>query len=147
MIPGGTIMTRLFAVFVLIICSVLPLKAQEVAPGDRVAIENTISQQLQAFAAENGAAAFEFAAPIIKQSFGTPENFMAMVKRGYEPVYRNKSHQFGALEISQLGPAQHVTLLSADGRQYEAVYTMQLQPDGTWKISGCYLKEVPGVGA
>jgi hypothetical protein len=140
-------MIRILATVLLLLVGAVAVRSQDVAPADKAAIEGIISQQLQAFAAGNGAAAFEFAAPIIKQTFGTPENFMDMVKRGYQPVYRNKSHAFGKIENSQLGPAQHVTLTDANGKQYEAVYTMQLQPDGTWKISGCYIKEVPSVGA
>jgi hypothetical protein len=38
-----------------------------------------------------------------------------------------------------------VFLVGPDGKSYVAVYTFQRQPDGSWRISGCYL--VPDEGA
>ena len=33
------------------------------------------------------------------------------------------------------------------GKRYEAVYAMQQQPDGSWKIAGVQMVEIPGVDA
>ena len=38
-------------------------------------------------------------------------------------------------------------ILGPDGQNYEAVYTMERQPDGTWRINGCYLVKKPGLSA
>ena len=54
---------------------------------DDLAIRQTIAAQVAAFAAEDGAAAFRFAAPELQAQFETPEYFMAMIKAHYRPVY------------------------------------------------------------
>jgi ketosteroid isomerase-like protein len=139
---------RILAAFVLAFFLTTASHAESPAASDQKAIEQVISDQLAAFAADNGPNAFEFAAPIIKGMFGGPDNFMAMVKKGYQPIYRNKSHEFGEFTVDATGrPAQHVTITSANGKSYSAVYTMEQQPDGHWKISGCYLAEIPSVDA
>lgn len=38
-------------------------------------------------------------------------------------------------------------LTALDGKRYEALYTMERQPDGAWKIAGCVLIAIPGLDA
>ena len=42
-------------------------------------------------------------------------------------------------------PIQEVYVTGQDGMAVLAVYTMQQQPDGAWKINGCSLYPVPDV--
>ena len=44
-------------------------------------------------------------------------------------------------------PAQKMLVVGPDGKTYEALYSMEKQPDGTWRISGCTLLEIPGLDA
>lgn len=119
--------------------------AQEI---DRPAIEQTIKSQLEAFRADDGATAYGFASPMIKRIFPTVETFMAMVKRGYPQVYRPQQYKFGEIKQGPAGfPEQHVMIVGPDGKTYEAIYTMQRQPDGSWKINGCSIVELPGLEA
>ena len=141
-------MFRILVVLVLLFATSLPAATEAPAASDRAAFESVITQQLEAFRADDGARAYSYAAPNIRQIFPTSEIFMAMVKRGYLPVYRAQGHRFGATVTDSLGqPAQRVTLTGPDGKLYEALYSMQRQPDGTWRISGCTLLEVPGLDA
>ena len=81
-----------------------------------------------------------FAAPGIKRIFPTLESFMGMVTNGYQPVQKPKSFAFGTAE--QPSPStviQRVQLVGPDGKDYEAVYTLELQPDGTFLITGVSL--------
>lgn len=111
-------------------------------------LQGIIEQQLQAFAKDDAVGAYGFAAPLIQQYFPTTEDFMAMVKKGYQPVYRNTAHKYGETFVDAAGrPSQKVIISATDGKTYEATYTFEQQPDGSWKISGCYLAEVPGVNA
>ncbi|MBI2719219.1 MAG: DUF4864 domain-containing protein [Rhizobiales bacterium] len=115
---------------------------------DRPAIEAVIAAQIDAFRADDEATAYGFAAPTIKQIFPTATVFMDMVRKGYPQVYRPRSYRFGALVQDPQGrPVLRVTIVGPDGRTYEAVYTMEHQPDGTWKINGCTIVQVPGVDA
>jgi len=62
-----------------------------------------------------------------------------MVQRGYAPVYRHKSFVFGESRIEGGKIAQGVHIIDANGEPWEALYTLEQQPDGSLKITGCQL--------
>ena len=100
-----------------------------------------IDGQLKALLADDGAKAYSFAAPNVKQVFPTVDAFMNMVTNGYPPVRKPQSYAFG--QVEQTGPGsivQQVLIVGPDGKDYEAVYTLQQQPDGTFQITGCSLR-------
>jgi hypothetical protein len=141
-------MRFLMSILVALILASVPIRAETLPPEQKTVVEGVITSQLQAFSRDDAAGAYSFAAPLIQNIFPNSDTFMAMVKRGYPPVYRHESVQFGESFTDQLGrPAQRVTLTTADGKRYEAIYTMELQPDGTWKIAGCTLTEVQPLDA
>ncbi len=111
-----------------------------VGDGDRVEIRAIIERQLAAFQRDDGVTAFGFASPTIRAIFGTPENFMSMVRNGYAPVYRPREVEFQDLADIDGVLTQRVLLVGPDGRVVVAHYSMQRQPDGTWRINGCVLK-------
>lgn len=122
----------------------LSLVAPARSASDQDQIKTVIESQLNAFAIDNGAEALSYAAPLVKQIFQTPEQFMAMVKQGYQPVYRNSNRIFGDVFKDGLGrPAMRVVLTGADGKRYEALYAMEKQNDGLWKIAGCVILAIP----
>jgi hypothetical protein len=105
------------------------------------AAQDVIDSQLKAFIANDGARAYSFAAPNIKQLFPTADVFMDMVGKGYAPVRQPKGYSFG--KVQEMGPTsivQQVLVTGPDGKDYEAVYTLELQPDGTYRITGCSLR-------
>lgn len=103
--------------------------------------QSTIDSQLKAFLADDGAKAYGFAAPNIQTMFPTPDVFMGMVTKGYAPVRRPESYSFGKSEqMSANRIVQQLLLTGPDGKAYEAVYTLELQPDGVWRITGCSLR-------
>lgn len=139
---------RLFLAVILALAAMAPARAGEVAAADAAEFQRIITAQIAAFNADDGAAAYGFAAPIIQKLFPTPDVFMTMVKRGYKPVYRQKSFNFTVAETKANGiPTQRVTIVDANGKVWEALYTFEKQPDGTWRISGCTLLEAPGESA
>ena len=107
------------------------------------AIRQIIENQLSAFQRDDGAEAFSYASPGIQSMFQTPEVFMDMVRQGYKPVYRPRDVQFRDLKVEGNVIVQEVHLIGPDGRSVLARYTMEQQPDGSWRISGCYLTESP----
>jgi hypothetical protein len=139
---------RLLSAFVLLLWLAPAAQAGEVSQTDAQEFQRIIAGQIAALNADDGQAAFSHASPMIQRMFQTTDNFMAMVKNGYQPVYRQKSYTFreAAERIAGL-PTQEVTILDANGKTWTAVYTMQKQPDGAWKINGCTLVEVPGADA
>jgi ketosteroid isomerase-like protein len=133
-------MARLMVMLTLGLSLVSPARAAS----DQDQIKTVIESQLNAFAIDNGAEALSYAAPLVKQIFQTPEQFMAMVKQGYQPVYRNSNRIFGDVFKDGLGrPAMRVVLTGADGKRYEALYAMEKQADGIWKIAGCVILAIP----
>lgn len=121
------------------------VSAQSVAASDQTEIQSIIQMQVDAFLANNSTTAFSFAAPSIKNMFGSETRFMNMVRQQYPQVYRPQSFEFGRLENSPTGPVQEVYITGPAGKDWLAVYTLEQQPDGSWKISGCYI--VPDNGA
>lgn len=111
--------------------------------GDGPAIRQVIASQLEAFGRDDGPGAFAFASPGIREKFRTPEIFMAMVRRDYAPVYRPREVSFRQLHASPRGPVQEVLLVGPDGRAVIALYFMEQQPDGSWKIDGVRLVRAP----
>ena len=101
--------------------------------------EAVITGQLDAFSRNDAAAAFAVAAPAIKERFHDPDAFMAMVKSSYPPVYHHKTVQFGTQtrDGDQIG--QTIVIVDNDNEVWGGVYTLELEGDGSWKISGCVL--------
>jgi len=137
------IIQRIVLAFALVAAS-LGLARAEVADADREAFRNIISSQIEAFQRDDGATAYGYASPTIQGLFPSAERFMAMVRSGYPPVYRPRSLSFGTAADTPRGPEQHVFITGPDGRNWVAIYSLQRQPDGTWRINGCRLVEDTG---
>lgn len=129
--------------FAAMIVATAPAVAQE-DPGP---IRSVIQSQLEAFLRDDGDGAWTHASPGIQQMFRDQNTFMAMVRQGYPPVYRPKDWAFGELRASPQGPEQAVRIVDGAGDTWIAIYTMERQPDGTWKISGCRLVKAPAESA
>jgi hypothetical protein len=137
-----------FAALLMMIAALLlwyPATTHADDPGE---FRRIIAEQISAFNADDGTRAFSYATPSLQQLFATPDNFMAMVKRGYQPVYRQQSYRFAETFADTAGrPAQKVIFVDQAGKVWTAVYTFERQPDGTWRISGCVLLEARGADA
>jgi hypothetical protein len=124
---------------VLLVALSIGLAASACAADDVATAQSVIRSQEQAFGRDDSAAAYSHAAPAIQGIFPDAETFMAMVRNSYAPVYRHKSFEFGEARTADGKIAQRVHILDADGVPWEALYTLELQPDGSLKITGCML--------
>ncbi|MBR1147653.1 DUF4864 domain-containing protein [Bradyrhizobium sp. AUGA SZCCT0431] len=106
---------------------------------DVAAAQSVIRAQEQAFGRDDSAAAYSHAAPSIQQIFPEADIFMQMVRQAYPPVYRHKSFEFGEARAAGGRIAQRVHIVDANGEAWEALYTLEQQPDGSFKITGCSL--------
>jgi len=104
------------------------------------AIRAIISDQMAAFRRDDAVAAFNDASPFIQGRFQQPDIFLQMVRSGYAPVYRPHEVEFRDLVAVPGGLEQRVFVMGPDGKAYLAHYQMQRQPDGSWKINGCFLE-------
>lgn len=114
----------------------------ELTNADRVAIRQTIEGQIEAFKANDADLAFSFATPMIQNRFGDSSRFVAMVKRGYRPVYRPRQFEFTDLLDVRGKPTQRLVVIGPDNDVFSAYYLMERQPDGSWRISGCILRPI-----
>jgi hypothetical protein len=124
---------------VLLLAALLSLSAPALAADDTADAQGVIRAQEQAFGHDDAAAAYSYAAPEIKQIFPEASIFMSMVQNGYAPVYRHRSFEFGEAQAAGGRIAQRVHIIDANGEAWEALYTLERQPDGSLKITGCSL--------
>jgi hypothetical protein len=130
---------RVMRVLILLAALLIGLGAPACAADDVAAAQSVIRSQEQAFGRDDSAAAYSHAAPAIQGVFPDAESFMAMVRNSYAPVYRHKSFKFGEARTTDGKIAQRVHIVDADGVPWQALYTLERQPDGSVKISGCVL--------
>jgi hypothetical protein len=119
-----------------------PAQAQ-MSDADALAIRGVIESQMVAFQKDDGASAYSFASPTIQQKFGNADIFLQMVRTGYPAVYRPRDVEFRELKLENGRLLQEVFVIGPDGNPALAIYEMQRQPDGTWRINGCWLTMAP----
>jgi Domain of unknown function (DUF4864) len=123
----------------LLFVALLAFAAPAMAADDVAAAQGVIRAQEQAFAHDDAASAYSYAAPAIQQRFQGPEIFMTMVQSAYAPVYRHRIFEFGEARTEAGWIAQRVHIIDANGEAWEALYTLEQQADGSFKITGCTL--------
>lgn len=116
-----------------------PVRAADDVTAAQANAQAVINAQVEAFGRDDAAAAYSYAAPAIQEMFPQADIFLSMVQRSYAPVYRHKSFEFGEARVADGKIAQRVHIIDADGEAWEALYTLEQQPDGSLKIIGCLL--------
>jgi len=121
-----------------------PAVSAGLSPKDQKQIIDVVQGQLNAFAKDDAAKAFSYAAPNIKRLLGSAENFLEMVRSQYEVVYRPASTIF----MQPVGEGREamlkVQMTDEDGDDWIATYTLERQKDKAWRITGCAVREATG---
>ena len=108
----------------------------------------TVERQIEAFRKDDAATAFAQAAPAIQNMFTSPDSFIEMVRKGYAAVYRARSFSIDRVEEADDDSlALGVKLQDENGVDWMALYSLEKQTDGAWRISGCRLVKAPGSSA
>lgn len=123
----------------LVMSLIIALAAPAWADDDVAAAQSAIRGQVEAISHDDGETAYGYASPRIQSLFGDPDTFMAMVRSGYAPLYRHKSFDFGEGRAEDGVIIQQAHIVDADGVPWDALYTLERQPDGSMKITGCSL--------
>lgn len=113
---------------------------QKVSKAVAARVRSVIEAQLAAFAADDAERAFSYAAPSIRELFGGAGAFIAMVRSRYPVVYRPASVDFLEPLPRQRDVLQAVRMADADGAVWIAVYVLERQRGGAWRIAGCELR-------
>jgi len=116
-----------------------PERGPTLSAKEWTAIRKVIGDQLAALKAGDGAKAMTFAAPGIQAQFGTPENFLRMVRGGYAALLEARNTQFLEGAVIEASVVQPLRLVMPDDTVLVALYEMQKQPDGQWRIAGCVI--------
>jgi len=124
---------------VLLVAALLSFALPALAADDVANAQSVIRAQEEAFRRDDAAAAYSYAAPGIRQIFPQADVFMSMVQHAYTPVYRHKSFEFGEARVTDGHIAQRVHIVDDNGEAWDALYTLEQQPDGSLKITGCSL--------
>ncbi|MCD2184429.1 DUF4864 domain-containing protein [Rhizobium sp. GN54] len=124
----------------LAVCTLLLPPAGPATADDPVlTVQKVIAAQIEAFLADDAAAAYAFASPAIRQKFPDETSFFDMVKRGYAPVYRPGNFAFGRSRVADDTVLQEVLISGSDGKDWTAVYQVVRQPDGSYRINGVHM--------
>ena len=140
-------MRALAAVFAFALWTVSATPGIALDEGERAAVQGIVRSQAEAISRDDAAGAYSFAAPAIQRMFPTPEVFLEMVRRGYAPVYRNRSFELGELRDSGGIAALAAHIVDLEGVAWDALYTLEKQDDGSWRITSCVLLKAAGQSA
>lgn len=108
-------------------------------------IQTVITQQLEAFKAQDLDAAWLHASPMIKMMFRDQTNFGAMVQRGYPMVWDNQDRRFLELRKEAGRLWQTVRVTDRNGGVHYLDYQM-IPTENGWQINGVQLAKAPDVG-
>ncbi len=104
---------------------------------DWKSIKQVIAAQRAALIAGDGEKAFGYATPAIRAQFGDADLFMAMVEVGYPALLTARYAEFLEGAVIDGLIIQPLRLVDADNVVRVALYTMEKQKNGAWRISGC----------
>jgi hypothetical protein len=107
-------------------------------------IRGVITEQFEAFKADDFAKAFTFASPALQSFFMTSENFGRMVTQGYPMVWRPADVTFLEPREEEGTFWQKVEIQDEKGKLHYLEYRMQRTQAG-WRISGVQILD--GAGA
>lgn len=140
-------MRRFVTILLLMAFGVTAVAAADLNAADAKRVRAVIQAQLAAFEVDDAARAFTFATPKLREQFGSAETFMQIVRARYPVVYRHASVAFLKPEREEGSVTQAVHFTDANGGLWLALYLMEQQGDGSWRISACQVVPAEGKAA
>ncbi|WP_029040687.1 DUF4864 domain-containing protein [Cucumibacter marinus] len=114
-------------------------------PATEAPWQASITGQIEAFRAGDGAGALSFAGAGFRAAFDDPAVFVNALSGGYSPIINSRTHSFGDFRIVGEGVAlQEVNIVGPDLKNFEALYQMRLEEEG-WRVWGVQMRAAPGV--
>ena len=104
---------------------------------DWKAIKQVIAAQRAALIAGDVDKAFDYATPALRAQFGDADTFVAMIQVGYPALLTARYTEFLEGAVIDGLIIQPLRLIDADNSVRVALYTMEKQKSGAWRISGC----------
>ena len=116
-------------------------RAETLSPPETQQVQAVVSAQLKAFSNEDADAAFAAATPEVRKSVGNPSRFLALVRGNYPMVYHPAGFAFLAPQADKDQVLQAVAIRDADDKTWLALFTLERQPDNSWRIGACIVAE------
>lgn len=113
--------------------------ATEITPADADAIRSVIRTQMAAFRAGDAERAWALSSAGIRQAFQTADRLLRVVREKYGPLATPKQVFFGEISITPDGLGQVMEVIGQDGRTHHALYIVEQDDGGVWKVNGCLL--------
>lgn len=114
-------------------------KLRTATEAERKPVMTAIEAQLKAFRADDYKEAEKYQHSSLKENFASPEEFRAMMHRGYPQVVNYKSVSFGEARCDEKAEQVQikVTITGKDGVVVKFMYVM-LKEDGLYKVIGVF---------
>ena len=120
-----------------VLAGIAAAQAPEVRDADWKAMQAIIAEQRAALVAGDGDKAFGFASPGIRAQFGDGQTFLEMVRGGYAALLTARYVEFLEGAVIDGIVIVPLRLVDADNTVRVALYTMERQSNGGWRIAGC----------
>ena len=132
---------RCFALAALVAIATAGFAQSELPPtaADWTEIRRVIAAQRDALVQEDGERAFSFATPAIRRHFGDADNFVRMVRESYRALLDARYVEFLEGAVIAGDVVQPLRLVLPDGTVMVAIYGMQRETDGRWRINACVI--------
>ena len=111
----------------------------KLSPADWNAIRAVVADQRSAIVAGDARRAFAYASPGVRERFGNARTFLAMVRESYAPLAEGRDAQLLDGAVVEGRVVQPLQLVMPDETVLIAIYTMEQQRGGAWRISGCLI--------
>ncbi|MES2536040.1 MAG: DUF4864 domain-containing protein [Pseudomonadota bacterium] len=113
--------------------------AEEVAAPDAQEIHALVQEQLEAFANDDAEKAFDLTTDSAREQLGSADDFLLMIKTEYPAIYRHRRALFSVAESVAGNTFQIVRLTDGENNVWLAIYQVERESNGRWKIDGCIL--------
>lgn len=106
---------------------------------DAIAIQAAVRSQIDALSENDAAGAFRFATLDSQARIGSPENFLKLIKKHYQPLHQHQLVLYARPQVVGGETFEAVRVTDRNSHVWLAVFRMEPAPGGLWKIDACYL--------
>ncbi|HVO90484.1 MAG TPA: DUF4864 domain-containing protein [Casimicrobiaceae bacterium] len=103
------------------------------------AIQEVIDDQLRALRRGDAKSAYAHASTPLKVRFANADEFMTMVRSGYNALLTARTNEFLEGAVIDGAVMQPLRLILPDDTVLVALYRMEKEQDGAWHIAGCVI--------
>lgn len=111
----------------------------KLSPADWNAIRAVVADQRDAIATGDARRAFAYASPGVRERFGHSRAFLEMVRDAYSPLVEAREAQLLDGAVVEGRVIQPLQLVMPDETVLVALYVMERQRGGAWRVSGCLI--------